>query len=423
MPRWLIDMRITMKTLLLAFSLLLLAACGGGAHTESKHSSEHGAALAVEPVKGPHRGRLLTDGDFSVEVAIFETGVPPEFHVYVTDAGQPVSLATVTLTIDLKRLGGDLSRFTFAPENDYLKSNISVHEPHSFDVKVTAQYAGKQHIWAYNSYEGRTTIAADMAAAAEIKTAVAGPGVLRETLALYGTIQPNAERMRSVVARFPGPIRTVAKQIGDTVKAGDTLATIESNESLQVYTVTAPIAGVIAQRHANPGEAAGNEPLFVIADFSSVWADLTLFARDRARLQVGQRVTIAVAEGEPHSEGTVAFVVPAGTAGNQSLIARVQLNNKQSQWTPGLFVTGAVTVSETQAPLVVLNSALQTFRDFTVVFAKVGDTYEVRMLELGASDGELTEVLGGLEPGTVYVTDNSYLIKADIEKSGASHDH
>jgi cobalt-zinc-cadmium efflux system membrane fusion protein len=32
-------------------------------------------------------------------------------------------------------------------------------------------------------------------------------------------------------------------------------------------------------------------------------------------------------------------------------------------------------------------------------------------------------VLGGLEPGTEYVTENSYIIKADIEKSGASHDH
>jgi len=32
-------------------------------------------------------------------------------------------------------------------------------------------------------------------------------------------------------------------------------------------------------------------------------------------------------------------------------------------------------------------------------------------------------VLGGLEPGTTFVTENSYLIKADIEKSGASHDH
>jgi cobalt-zinc-cadmium efflux system membrane fusion protein len=75
------------------------------------------------------------------------------------------------------------------------------------------------------------------------------------------------------------------------------------------------------------------------------------------------------------------------------------------------------------ATLVVANSALQTFRDFTVVYAQVGDVYEVRMLQLGVSDGEHTEVIGGIDAGTRYVTDNSYLIKADIEKSGASHDH
>ena len=68
-------------------------------------------------------------------------------------------------------------------------------------------------------------------------------------------------------------------------------------------------------------------------------------------------------------------------------------------------------------------SALQQFRDFTVVFAKIGDTYEVRMLELGANGGEFVEVLEGLKPGTEYVTENSFLIKADIEKSGARHDH
>ena len=45
------------------------------------------------------------------------------------------------------------------------------------------------------------------------------------------------------------------------------------------------------------------------------------------------------------------------------------------------------------------------------------------MLETGRSDGRMTEVLGGLEPGTEYVVGNSYLIKADIDKSGASHDH
>ena len=74
-------------------------------------------------------------------------------------------------------------------------------------------------------------------------------------------------------------------------------------------------------------------------------------------------------------------------------------------------------------PLAVRTTGLQAFRDFTVVFTRVEDTYEVRMLELGRSDGEYVEVLGGLKPGAPYVAENSYLIKADIEKSGASHDH
>ena len=74
-------------------------------------------------------------------------------------------------------------------------------------------------------------------------------------------------------------------------------------------------------------------------------------------------------------------------------------------------------------PLAVKTSALQRFRDFTVVFAKVGNTYEVRMLELGMSDGNMVEVLSGLKPDTEYVTEGSFLIKADVEKSGASHDH
>jgi cobalt-zinc-cadmium efflux system membrane fusion protein len=70
-----------------------------------------------------------------------------------------------------------------------------------------------------------------------------------------------------------------------------------------------------------------------------------------------------------------------------------------------------------------LRSALQTFRDWEVAFVNVGDVYEFRPLELGRSDAERVEVLGGLQAGDRYVSTNSYLIKADIEKSGASHDH
>ena len=93
------------------------------------------------------------------------------------------------------------------------------------------------------------------------------------------------------------------------------------------------------------------------------------------------------------------------------------------RWTPGQFIEGRVTIGEMPVALAVPLSALQRFREFDVVFAQVGETYEVRMLTLGRRDTQGVEVLGGLDPGTVFVSENSYLIKADIEKAGASHDH
>ena len=92
-------------------------------------------------------------------------------------------------------------------------------------------------------------------------------------------------------------------------------------------------------------------------------------------------------------------------------------------WRPGMGVEGSVTVASRPVALAVRTKAIQRFRDFEVVFARVGETYEVRMLELGVRTPEWTEVLSGLEPGTAYVADGAFLIRADIEKSGASHDH
>ncbi|MFN2289022.1 MAG: secretion protein HlyD, partial [Chromatocurvus sp.] len=57
------------------------------------------------PEKGPHGGRMLREGDFAIELAIFETGVPPEFRVWVTRNGQPVSPTAVDLQVRLTRLG------------------------------------------------------------------------------------------------------------------------------------------------------------------------------------------------------------------------------------------------------------------------------------------------------------------------------
>ena len=407
------------KLHLLILALPLAAACDAGSlPAAGEHADEH----AVEDERGPNGGRLLVDGDFTLELAIFEAGVPPEFHAWATANGRPLAPTDVALTVELARLGGRVDRIEFAPQNDFLRGTEVVEEPHSFDVTIVARHAGRDHRFEYASYEGRTTIAADVARAAGIVTATAGPGTISDELVLYGAIAPDATRVRAVHARFPGVIRAVSRNVGDAVRSGDALATIESNESLQTYAVTAPINGTVTARHAAAGEPTDNDALFEIADFSSVWAELDVFSRDRARLRTGLAVDVTSDNGAA-AAGSVDYLAPVGNRASQSVTARIVIDNADGQWTPGQFVEGRVTIATTPVALAVPLSALQRFREFDVVFAQVGDTYEVRMLELGRRDARLVEVLGGLAPGTTYVTDNSYLIKADIEKSGASHDH
>ncbi|MES2883829.1 MAG: HlyD family efflux transporter periplasmic adaptor subunit [Pseudomonadota bacterium] len=402
---------------------MLLAACGGAApEAQTEAAGGHGAPVGAEPVKGPHRGLMLVDGSFAIELAVYETNVPPEYRAWPTLDGKPLPLGEVALTVQVTRLGNQVNTFQFKPEGDFLRGDGVLKEPHSFSLKVTALHAGKTHIWAYDSFEGRSTIAAKVAEEAGIKTELAGPATLTETLTLYGQIAANPERQREVSARFPGLIRSVGKKLGDAVKAGETLATIESNDSLQTYSLKAPLAGVVTQRDANPGEDSGSRVLFTVTDTTAAIAELSVFPKDRARVQPGAAVTLRLAEGDASVVGKVARV-DVKASSNQSVQARVLIEQHDGRFLPGSFITGEVAVAERQVPLAVKTSGLQAFRDFTVVYAQVGETYEVRMLELGTPQGDMVEVLGGLEPGTRYVTENSYLIKADIEKSGASHDH
>ena len=403
---------------------LLLGACGGTSPPSGSGSDAAAAGEGYE--RGPHRGRMLRDGNLALELQVYEQGVPPEFHVYLYRDGQPLRPQDAEVEVQLTRLDGEVNRFAFVPEGDFLKGGGVVNEPHSFAVEVVARVAGAEHRWNFDSFEGRVTIPAATAADAGITTEVAGPAAIADVLPLSGRLVPDSERVRAVTARFVGPVREVYRSAGDIVRAGDRLALVESNESLQAYAVTAPIAGTVLERHVNPGEIAGAEPLFVIVDQSSLWAELPLFPRDFGKVRPGQRVTLRSPEGGDPVEGRVLRLVPGdpqrGDAPGTQRV-RVSVPNADRRWTPGQFVEAAVEVGSASVPLAVKRSALQAFRDFTVVFEQVGDTYEVRMLELGRQDAENVEVLGGLKPGVRYVTGNSYLIKADIEKSGASHDH
>ncbi|MEX2122952.1 MAG: efflux RND transporter periplasmic adaptor subunit [Woeseia sp.] len=388
---------------------------------DSRPSESH-AHDEAEPEAGPHDGRLLEEGDFSLEVTIFENGVPPEFRLYAYRNGQPLAPDDISAGIELQRLGGSRDAFSFSPENDYLRGNGTVREPHSFDVHVTATASGREHRWTYESHEGRTQISHRAAEASGIEVELAGPATIVETIDLTGTIQTDPGRVSRVRPRFAGIVTDVHRTIGDYVQAGESLASVETNESLRSIPVTAPISGLIVQRDVQAGQVTGTEPLFVIADLSEVSAQLDVFGNQTAAVRPGQRAEIRTLDGADLA-GTIDWISPLVSHGSQSVRARVALANSDQRLSPGQFIQASVIAAEVEVPLAVKRSALQRFRDFEVVFARVDDVYEVRMLELGRMDSEHAEVLSGLDVGETYVTGNSYLIKADIEKSGASHDH
>lgn len=410
---------MTIIRALLALLLLTpLAACGG---TPAEPAEEHGEA--AEPDKGPHNGRLLKDGDFAVEMTIFEDGQEPQYRVYPTRDGEPVDPKTVNLAVTLRRLGGQMDRFTFKPENDYLAGQGVVEEPHSFDVEVVAVEGGKRHAWKYASPEGRTRITAAAAKAGGIVIERAGPATIGETRELVGTVQLAATARSEVRAQFPGKVVAVYKAVGDSVRRGQLLARIESNESLQVYPVYAPVGGVIAERNANVGNVAFDQPIFVITDPGQTTVVFNIFPRDLTSIQPGQSVVIETLDGQAVAESRLGAYLPEGNAEAGTALMRADLPNRSGRWRAGMALRGKVVVNAVQVPLAVRTEALQRFRDFTVVFANYGQDYEVRMLELGRKSPEWTEVTGGLDPGTPYAAKGAFLIRADVEKSGASHDH
>lgn len=434
---------MTLRTLIGALSLsLLLAACGGKPTAEDEHGHEAGEnqaeaegeqgheeggehAEAEEPRKGEHGGRLLEQDGVSVELAIAEDGTPPKYQAWLYRDGKPLAPANGTVEVRLKRLGNIAENHTLkAQEDGSLMAATIVGEPHSFDVEVLAKVDGKALRWVYESYEGRTEITAKIAQEAGIRVAPAAAGVIADEHEVQGLLTPVEGRIAKVAARFPGPVQRLSVNVGDQVRAGQTLASVESNLSLTTYSVTSPISGVVLARNASVGMVATEgAPLFEVADLSTLWVDLHIFGADAQHIRPGVPVMVTRMSDGVTAETTLERVLPGTATASQSTVARATIANADGLWRPGSAVKARITVEQQPAALVVPLSALQNFRDWTVVFVRVGDAYEIRPLELGKRDATRVEVVSGLKAGDQVVVEQSYLVKADIEKSGASHDH
>ncbi len=470
---------------------------GHGSGGDAAHA-EHGAGVAHavgEAQKGSRGGKLFTDGDFGLEVTIFETGVPPEFRLYTYLKGKPVDPAGTATTITLERLGRDPQQIQFAKVADYLKGNAVIEEPHSFEVTVAAQREGKMHRFAYAQAEARVAMTDAQVTDAGIEIKSAGAAKIKSTLQLIGDIKLNGDRTVLILPRLAGVVESVSASAGEVVKKGQVLAVMSSpaladqrsellaaqkrlalaqttyerekklfeakisaeqdflqarnamneaeiaaqsaqqklrsigglagsGERLTRYEIRAPISGTIVEKNLSVGQAIKEDAnIFTLADLTSVWAEITVYAKDMNVIRVGQKVSVKSAEFDGSANGVISYVSALAGEQTRTAKARVVLANPNSAWRPGLPVNIEVESAESEVPVAVSADAIQTLRNWSVVFGRYDNAFEARPLKLGRSDAKMVEVLAGLSAGEKYAARNSYVIKADIGKAGASHDH
>jgi membrane fusion protein, heavy metal efflux system len=255
-----------------------------------------------------------------------------------------------------------------------------------------------------------------------ITFAVAGPFTMEKTLTLPGEIRLNANKLARVMPRFPGVARDVFKGMGERVKKGETLAIVESNESLSPYEIRAPLAGTVVDRKITPGELlTGDVPAFIIADLGTVWLDIGVFPDDLSRIKVGQPVVVRSAEVGAEAKSVISFLDPTASGDSRTLHARVVLQNLQGAWKPGLFAEARITVGVVNAPVTIPKEALQLVEGHPSVFRKTAHGMEPVTVTPGEAD-ETRIAVDGLAAGDTVAAGGSFLLKSEWEKATFTED-
>ncbi len=240
-----------------------------------------------------------------------------------------------------------------------------------------------------------------------------------------GIVVPNGYQTVAVKPRYSGVASEVLVNVGSHVLPGQKLAMIQANGSETSFNVTASIKGVVTEKKLVQGQfVSSGQAIFVISNLDRVWVQLSVKESDRKNIRVGQKVEICDFEGQNQALETVAFVGQTVLEDTQSLPVRVDLPNPSGKWQPGIFVKAKIFTPEITDSIVVQNEAIQMLGGFQAVFLQKSEgQFLAQKIELGRQGTGGTEVLHGLRVGDIYVSKNSYLLKAELYKGEAEHDH
>ncbi|QNN22827.1 efflux RND transporter periplasmic adaptor subunit [Planctomycetales bacterium ZRK34] len=205
----------------------------------------------------------------------------------------------------------------------------------------------------------------------------------------------------------------------------------ETQEINPNYVLRAPFAGRVVQREAKLGEAVGpdRDALLVIADLQTLWVIADVPEARLGEIGVGSKAHVSVpAYRGREFKGAVTYIGTQLNTATRTIPVRIEVPDPELLLRPGMFAQAQIEFINTadEPALAVPEVAVQNVEGDTCVFVPVADepnTFAKRPVRIGQPIGRMAPLLDGLREGEHYVANGSFILKADLGKAGASHDH
>jgi cobalt-zinc-cadmium efflux system membrane fusion protein len=328
---------------------------------KTRDAAELAGIEAVAAVEAPWIGGIEAvarlDWD-ATRVALVSARSPGVVTSIGADVGTTVKPGTVLATLRSAHVGGDRSRVSAA------RRAVSVAE---------AELARKRELLTSGVTSEREVLAAEQALA----TAEAEAGALEAELGLVGG------------------------------GSGD------------AYAVTAPLAGVVTERHVSVGQSVVPEtPLFQVVDPSRMWAELDVSEADLGQVHTGQAVSV-VLDAMPDSafEGTLDYLAPSVDPKTRTTRGRVVLENPDGTLRAHMYGVAKIVTDSDTAVVTVPSAAVQAAGDVHLVFVRESeDSFVGRRVRVIARSGDQVRIAGPVKPGDPVVTTGSFLLKTETLK-------
>ena len=190
---------------------------------------------------------------------------------------------------------------------------------------------------------------------------------------------------------------------------------LRTGQTRRTMTLYAPASGVVIERTVVQGQSImTGEKLFTIADLSRVWVEADLRGADASRVRIGTTANIEITDLASRSfTGRVEYVYPTLDTDARTTRARIVVANTSGLLRPGMYATVRLS-TPTRTALTVPTTAVVRTGERAFVFVDLGGgTLKSQDVELGASAGDYTEVLAGVEPGQRVVTSAQFLLDSE----------